>query len=116
MIKPAARSMLLLMLPIILAACSNSNGTTNLSSTPESHQATGMTKEEGGLVKVKFDIDANGHVQNARVIESEPYGVYDNEVLQTVKTWRYEKNKPAKDRVINVRLNNNDKKVNLVEQ
>ncbi|WP_165283084.1 TonB family protein [Serratia sp. 1D1416] len=112
MTKSVARPMLLLMLPLILAACSNSNETTNFSSKTGIHQLTEEPKPETGLVKVKFDIDVNGQVQNARVVESEPKGVFDSEVLKAMSKWRYEKNSPMKDRVVSVRLNSNGQEVN----
>jgi TonB family protein len=42
-----------------------------------------------GHVTVAFDVTAEGGVENAEVVESEPAGVFDNAALAAVRRWRY---------------------------
>lgn len=42
-----------------------------------------------GHVTVEFDVTADGGVDNAEVVESEPAGVFDRAALDAVRRWRY---------------------------
>lgn len=42
-----------------------------------------------GYVLVFYDIDEEGRVRNARIVESEPRGVFDSAALRAVSKWRY---------------------------
>ena len=42
-----------------------------------------------GSVRVRFDVDPRGKVQNVRITSSTPRGVFDRAVLKAVKRWRY---------------------------
>lgn len=50
-----------------------------------------------GHVMFKFDVDSNGKPYNIRATESEPEGVFDEEAMNAIKQWKFEKNKQAKD-------------------
>ena len=43
-----------------------------------------------GFVVVEYDVLADGSVSNARVVESEPAGVFDRAALATVSAWRFD--------------------------
>ena len=43
-----------------------------------------------GHVMVRFTVDARGRVEEVRVVESEPKGVFDGSALRAVKGWRFE--------------------------
>lgn len=50
-------------------------------------------KDIEGYVVISLLIDKSGKVSTARVIESDPVGVFEEKALQTIKTWLFE---PAK--------------------
>ena len=53
---------------------------------PSSAQKAGIE----GFVKVNILVGAEGQVLEARIIESQPQGIFDNVALASVKRWRYE--------------------------
>ncbi|WP_261247020.1 TonB family protein [Proteus terrae] len=50
-----------------------------------------------GELKVKFDVDENGYVQNIRVLDSPLVDVFGLSLIHAMEQWRYETGKPAKD-------------------
>ena len=42
-----------------------------------------------GQVTIAYDVTIEGRVVNARVIQSEPAGVFDAAALQAVRSWRF---------------------------
>jgi len=42
-----------------------------------------------GFVKVAYDVTVDGTVANARVVESEPAGMFDAAALEAVRSWRF---------------------------
>ena len=74
----------------LLAGCAGGQRTLPLVS------ATGATyppqaREAGveGYVVVRYDVDAEGRVINARVVEATPRGVFEEAALAAVTRWRF---------------------------
>ncbi|MFU8816725.1 MAG: energy transducer TonB [Pseudomonadales bacterium] len=42
-----------------------------------------------GYAVVRYDVDVEGRVHNARVVASSPRGVFDESALQAVTRWRF---------------------------
>ena len=60
---------------------------------PASARAQGIE----GLVTVRYDVNITGQVERARVVHSEPPGVFDQAALDAVRSWRF--NPPVVDGV-----------------
>ena len=52
---------------------------------PDHARAAGVE----GVVRVRYDVTAEGRVVNARVDASEPAGVFDDAALALVRSWRF---------------------------
>jgi len=60
---------------------------------PVEYPRRAKAKDIEGYVVISLLIDKSGKVSTAKVIESEPVGVFEDKALQTIKTWLFE---PAK--------------------
>ena len=48
-----------------------------------------IDKKVEGVVRVAYDVTVDGTVENARVVESNPPGVFDAAALDAVRKWRF---------------------------
>mgnify|MGYP001825021686 CR=1 FL=1 len=60
---------------------------------PVEYPRRAKAKDIEGYVVISLLIDKSGKVATAKVIESEPVGIFEDKALQTIKTWLFE---PAK--------------------
>lgn len=74
----------------VLSACATGNRPLQLVSGagavyPPQARAAGIE----GYVVVRYDVDAEGRVQNARVTAADPPDVFDEAAVQAVSRWRF---------------------------
>ena len=102
MIKSTANVMLLVIFSLSLTACTGT-GSEKTARTP-SNSVTDPQEPQTNFARVKFDVDTDGRVQNIRILESHPSGIFDNEMRLAMQKWRYESGKPTKDLIVNIRF------------
>jgi protein TonB len=103
--------LLTLILPFLLAVCfgTQASDSTPLAALPLQLQLSPLTIRTESYcrvaLRVQFDVDANGRVQNTQILESTTTPEFEHKVISIMKNeWRYEKGKPGKDHRIVVMI------------
>jgi periplasmic protein TonB len=95
----ASRLVPLLLAVVLLAGCAAQDRPLQLLSGagpvyPPEARAEGVE----GYVVVRYDVDDEGRVLNARVVESSPDGVFDQAAVRAVSSWRFRPAEQAGER------------------
>lgn len=67
---------------------------------PERARALGIE----GTVKIRFDVNDDGLLENVQVISASPRNVFERDVRQITRRWRYESGKPGKNIVVTIQF------------
>jgi TonB family protein len=86
----AVAAPLLLTLAVVLSGCASSDRPLQLlSGTGAVYPPQARAEGVEGYAVVRYDVDTEGRVGNARVVASSPQGVFDESALQAVSRWRF---------------------------
>lgn len=76
---------------LLVAGCASGGRALQLvSGTGAVYPPEAKAKAIEGYVVVRYDVDVDGRVQNARVVAASPPDVFDESALQAVSRWRFQ--------------------------
>ncbi|MGE0969629.1 TonB family protein [Klebsiella sp. WOUb02] len=96
--------LLTFILPFLLVVCSGTQACDSTSSGSVSSATTAITThDKNRKLRIQFDVDVDGRVQNTQILESTTTPEFERKVISLINEWRYEKGKPGKNLRIVVR-------------
>ena len=57
-----------------------------------------------GQVKIQFDVTSEGRVDNLRIISATPRNVFERQIREVTRRWRYQSGKPGKDIMMTIKF------------
>lgn len=73
-----------------------------ISTVNPAYPARALALHVEGRVRVKFDVDNSGAVDNIEIVSAEPRGMFEREVRQAIKRWRYTPGRPVNGQTISI--------------
>ena len=74
---------------MLLVACASSSPIQFLSGADMAYPPAAKAEGIQGYVVVSYDVTAQGTVVNAKVVEAQPEGVFDEAALASIVRWRF---------------------------
>lgn len=88
--------------PVPAAKSGRSKGPQALSIAKPAYPRRARSLGVEGRVRVQFDVNASGNTENVRILSASPQGLFEQEVIRSVGTWRYAKDKPGTGLIMNI--------------